>query len=86
MLFWPEIRALGVFFSFDNERMRPPKSPSAPHPPGIYFACIYRSDANGKPRLGKKLQVKQMSARSGGETMTENTGNSYHIPNKGVLG
>ena len=30
MLFWPEISALGVFFNFDNERMRPPKYPSAP--------------------------------------------------------
>ena len=33
MLFWPEISALGVFFNFDNERMRPPQYPSAP-PPG----------------------------------------------------
>ena len=31
--FWPEISALGVFFNFDNERMRPPKYPSAPPPP-----------------------------------------------------
>ena len=23
VLFWPEISALGVFFNFDNERMRP---------------------------------------------------------------
>ena len=30
VLFWPEISALGVFFNFDNERMRPPKYPSAP--------------------------------------------------------
>ena len=30
VLFWPEISALGVFFNFDNERMRPPKNPSAP--------------------------------------------------------
>ena len=30
MLFWPEISALGVFFNFDNERMHPPKYPSAP--------------------------------------------------------
>ena len=34
VLFWPEISALGVFFNFDNERMRPPKYPSAP-PPGV---------------------------------------------------
>ena len=33
MLFWPEISALGVFFNFDNERMRPPKYQSAPPPP-----------------------------------------------------
>ena len=33
MLFWPEISALGVFFNFDNKRMRPPKYPSAPPPP-----------------------------------------------------
>ena len=33
MLFWPEISALGVFFNFDNGRMRPPKYPSAPPPP-----------------------------------------------------
>ena len=33
MLFWPEISALGVFFNFDNERMHPPKYPSAP--PGL---------------------------------------------------
>ena len=33
MLFWPEISALGVFFNFDNERMRPPKYQSAPAPP-----------------------------------------------------
>ena len=32
MLFWPEISALGVFFYFDNERMRPPEYPSAPPP------------------------------------------------------
>ena len=25
VLFWPEISALGVFFNFDNERIRPPK-------------------------------------------------------------
>ena len=24
VLFWPEISALGVFFNFDNDRMRPP--------------------------------------------------------------
>ena len=30
VLFWPEISALGVLFNFDNERMRPPKYPSAP--------------------------------------------------------
>ena len=30
VLFWPEISALGVFFNFDNERMRPPKYPSVP--------------------------------------------------------
>ena len=30
VLFWSEISALGVFFNFDNERMRPPKYPSAP--------------------------------------------------------
>ena len=30
VLFWTEISALGVFFNFDNERMRPPKYPSAP--------------------------------------------------------
>ena len=30
VLFWPEISALGVFLNFDNERMRPPKYPSAP--------------------------------------------------------
>ena len=35
VLFWPEISALGVFFNFDNERMRPPKYPSAP-PGGEY--------------------------------------------------
>ena len=29
VLFWPEISALGVFFNFDNERMHPPKYPSA---------------------------------------------------------
>ena len=34
VLFWPEISALGVFLNFDNERMRPPKYPSAPPPPG----------------------------------------------------
>ena len=28
VLFWPKISALGVFFNFDNERMRPPKYPS----------------------------------------------------------
>ena len=33
VLFWPEISALGVFFNFDNERMHPPKYPSAPPPP-----------------------------------------------------
>ena len=33
MIFWPEISALGVFFYFDNERMHPPKYPSAPPPP-----------------------------------------------------
>ena len=38
MLFWPEISALGVFFNFDNERMRPPKYPSAP--PGHYLFTI----------------------------------------------
>ena len=32
VLFWPEISALGVFFNFDNERMSPPKYPSAPPP------------------------------------------------------
>ena len=30
LLFWPEISALGVFFNFDKERMRPPKYPSVP--------------------------------------------------------
>ena len=30
VLFWSEISALGVFFYFDNERMRPPEYPSAP--------------------------------------------------------
>ena len=33
VLFWPEISAYGVFFNFDNERMHPPKYPSAPPPP-----------------------------------------------------
>ena len=33
VLFWPDISALGVFFNFDNERMHPPKYPSAPPPP-----------------------------------------------------
>ena len=37
VLFWPEISALGVFFNFDNERMRPPKYPSAPPPPGDFL-------------------------------------------------
>ena len=32
VLFWPEISALGVFFNFGNERMRPPKYPSVPPP------------------------------------------------------
>ena len=32
-LFWPEVSALGVFFNFDNECMRPPKYPSATPPP-----------------------------------------------------
>ena len=35
VLFWQEISALGVFFNFDNERMRPPKYPS--DPPGPFF-------------------------------------------------
>ena len=39
VLFWPEISALGVFFNFDNERMRPPKYPSAPPPPGRQRQC-----------------------------------------------
>ena len=32
LFFWPVIsaHALGVFFNFDNELMRPPKYPSAP--------------------------------------------------------
>ena len=38
VLFGPEINALGVFFDFDNERMRPPKYPSAPPPPDL--KCI----------------------------------------------
>ena len=29
VLFWPEISALREFLNFDNERMRPPKYPSA---------------------------------------------------------
>ena len=33
VLFWEEISALGVFFNFDNERMRPPLYLSAPPPP-----------------------------------------------------
>ena len=37
VLFWPEISALGVFLNFDNERMRPPKYPSAP--PGFKLLC-----------------------------------------------
>ena len=39
--FWPEISALGVFFNFDNERMRPPKYPSAP--PGSHIFCTHSS-------------------------------------------
>ena len=35
VLYWPEISALGVFLNFDNERMRPPKYPSAPPPPRV---------------------------------------------------
>ena len=46
MLFWPEISALGVFFNFDNERIRPPKYPSAPPPcpPGgtVGLVRVYR--------------------------------------------
>ena len=38
VLFWPEISALGVFFNFDNERMHPPKYPSAP--PGTILQRI----------------------------------------------
>ena len=30
LLFGPEVSASGVFFNFDNERMRSPKYPSAP--------------------------------------------------------
>ena len=30
VLFRPEISALGVYFNFDNELMRPPKYPSYP--------------------------------------------------------
>ena len=41
VLFWPEISGLGVFFNFDNERMRPPKYPSAPPPPGIGCPVVY---------------------------------------------
>ena len=37
VLFWPEIRALGVFFNFDNERMRPPEYPSAPRDMSWYL-------------------------------------------------
>ena len=36
VLFWPEIRALGVFFNFDNERMHPPKYQSDP-PGGFQY-------------------------------------------------
>ena len=38
VLFWPEISALGVFFNFDNERMRPPplNTQVPPLPPGLY--------------------------------------------------
>ena len=42
VLFWPEISALGVFFNFDNERMRPPKYPSAP--PGEEYQQCKRKD------------------------------------------
>ena len=36
-LFWQEISALGVFFNFDNERMRPLNTqvPPPPPPPGF---------------------------------------------------
>ena len=48
VLFWPEISALGVFFNFDNERMRPPKYPSAPPPPPgrLIEGCNAESEIN----------------------------------------
>ena len=40
VLFWPEISTLGVYFNFDNKRMRPRKYSSAPL--GIYkYIYIY---------------------------------------------
>ena len=61
VLFWSEISALGVFFNFDNERMRPPKYPSAP-PPGVWlefgnhFCHFFVTKRSSLPsKLGKPL-------------------------------
>ena len=44
VLFGPEISALGVYFNFDNERMRPPKYPSAP-PLGLPYLISHKACA-----------------------------------------
>ena len=46
VLFWPEISALGVLFNFDNERMHPPKYPSAPPGPLTQIFAYGKSSAS----------------------------------------
>ena len=64
MLFWPEISALGVFFYFDNERMRPPEYPSAPA--GDMIACHstpLRKKLKRNTLYSPKLHYKQYLVR-----------------------
>ena len=54
MLFWSEISAIGVFFNFENERMRPPKYPR--QIPNYYFS---KQICNTEPMfVSRKMEVK----------------------------
>ena len=65
MLFWSEISALRVFFNFDNERMRPPKYPSAPprgpdHPLMVAYKTSKKAFARVIKRIAKQYENEEI--------------------------
>ena len=65
VFFWPEISALRVSLNFDNERMRPPKYPSAPTPLGkLCFIQCYSESTRWHWTLHASSRHRQLDSKN----------------------